>query len=154
MNKKLLLGLVVITVAITFTMCKKDSTNSTVYSSFTANGVTYSANQGTHYDTSVQTFYAATSNHDSLQMSFLTKPTMSMAFAVKNDDDTLPLTAYNCGVDCLIGAGLTHDYHSIGAAGDSVHVVIKNGKMTATFNNISAIDTTNTVKMSGTIIEN
>ena len=56
MNKKTLLGLLVIGMAITFTMCKKDSTNTTVYSSFTANGATYSANQGTHYDTSVQTF--------------------------------------------------------------------------------------------------
>ena len=153
MKKISLLLLVVICIA--FAMCTK--TDNTPISAFAVNGITYTqgTSQGTHWDPNNVYLYCTNNNKDSLQISFLTKPTVSGNYWVKNDDDTtVPFLYNNCAIDCLIGGGLTHDYHSIGALGDYVSVTVgTGGKLTATFNNVSFMDTTNTVKISGTLIE-
>ncbi len=136
-------------------MCKKDSTTAAdTGGSFSVDGVSYkSGSQGTHYSASAQMLYCTNDNKDSLTISFLARPTATKAYAVMNDDaDTL--NSSNCGVDCLIGGGLIHDYYSLGTSGDSVYVTVSStGKITASFTNITLTDTAFLVQASGLLKE-
>ncbi len=158
MNKKSLLFFAIVSIAM-FSMCKKStSSSSQPISWFKVNDTTYSPGSGgVLYDTAQQMLYFTDSKKDSLTISFLYKPTTG-AYSIVNDG-TATLTGKNCGVDCLVGGGLIHDYYSIGKPTDSVYITVSSsGKLTATFNNITSKqdgDTSNkVVTVSGLLIQN
>ena len=92
------------------------------------------------------------SSGDMIYLVFNTRPTQNSTFIVaQNVADSSNVNPY-VTISISTSSGLT--YNSTGKTGDKLNATIVNGKLQATFSNITILSTADITTLSGTIIQN
>ena len=150
------------TVSLISISCKKSSTSSsaTAMSQWTFNGTTYKVSN-TSYESGSNELFAnddggAVGGGNFIRVFFwsATKPTGNVSLTVVDYGTATPNPA-NCSIQVgnIYGSNPTQ-YLSTGKAGDKVNLtVFSNGKLSASFSNITVSDGATVKTVSGTIIE-
>ncbi|HSZ34000.1 MAG TPA: hypothetical protein VK772_11855 [Puia sp.] len=151
MKKKYLL--LVITVVILFFGCSKSNVNGSS-TTWALKGTTYTAVNTDYYDSNsnLALLGGTDAKGNYINIYFNSHPTINGVFNLTTFDK---LGYGNSKSDCAIIVGnnnSSYQYNSTGKSGETVSVTFNDGKMRATFNNITIEDAGDTTIVTGVLI--
>jgi hypothetical protein len=150
MPKPILLSIAV--ALLVFVSCSKKNVNSNS-STWTFNGKTYSASTAGYDSADVYGLLDAQdpSGDNGITIGFNSLPTVNGPYIVTRGVLGPGYPANNCALHVF--GNSSGNYISIGKPGDVVNVTISNGKIHASFSNITIENGSDTTTVSGTIIQ-
>jgi hypothetical protein len=150
MPKPMLLSIAV--ALLVFVSCSKKNVNANS-TTWTFNGKTYSASTADYDTADVYGLLNAQDpgGNNAITIGFNSNPTVNGAYVVTRGVLGPGYPANNCALHVF--ANSTGDYISIGKPGDVVNVTISNGKIHASFSDITIENGSDTTTVSGTIIQ-
>ena len=135
-----------------FVSCSKKNANSNS-TTWTFNGKTYSASTAVYDTADVYGLLDAqdAAGNNGITIGFNSNPTVNGTYIVTKGVLGPGYPANNCALHVF--GNSSGDYISTGKPGEVVNVTISNGKIHASFSNITIADGSDTTTVSGTVIQ-